>query len=76
MNSLLFTKSWQVNYNQVNSYVKTHTRFKKLMETMSVLKFNVDLIKAFIKKETHFTPKATTMVGAFISNPKGLHYSI
>jgi hypothetical protein len=46
------------------------------METMSVLKFNVDLIKAFIKKETHFTPKATTMVGAFISNPKGLHYSI
>jgi len=43
---------------------------------MSHLKFNVDLVRAFIKKGTRFTPKAATMVRAFISNPKGLHYSI
>jgi len=43
---------------------------------MSHLKFNADVVKALIKKGTHFTPKAITTVGAFISNPKGLHYSI
>jgi len=46
------------------------------MKTMSHLKFNVDLVKALIKQGTRFTPKAITMAGAFISNPKGLHYSI
>jgi len=46
------------------------------MEAMSHLKLNVDLVKALIKKGMRFTPKATTMVEAFISNPKGLHYSI
>jgi hypothetical protein len=43
------------------------------METMSNLKFNVDLVKALVKKGTHSTPKAT-MVRANILNPKGLHY--
>jgi hypothetical protein len=43
---------------------------------MSHLKFNVDLVRALIKKGTHFTPKAITTIGAFISNLKGLHYSM
>jgi hypothetical protein len=41
---------------------------------MSHLKLDVGLVKALIKEGTHFTPKAMIMVGAFISNPKGLHY--
>ncbi len=76
MNSLLLTKSWQVNHNQINSYIKAHTQHNKLVETMSHLNFNVDLVKAFIKKRKCFTPKAIIMVGAFISNPKGFHNSI
>jgi hypothetical protein len=40
---------------------------------MSHLKFNVVLARVFIKKGASFTPKATTMVGASVLNPKGLH---
>jgi hypothetical protein len=43
---------------------------------MSHLKFNVDLVRALIKKNMfYFKGKATTRVRVFISNPKGLHYS-
>ncbi len=41
---------------------------------MSHVKFNVDLVRALIKKGTRFTPKEITTIGAFISNLKGLHY--
>jgi hypothetical protein len=45
-------KSWQVNHNQVNSYIKAHmTWLDNSMKTMSHLKFNVDLVKAIIKKK-------------------------
>jgi hypothetical protein len=37
---------------------------------MSHLKFNVILARVLIKKGASFTPKATTMVGAFVLNPK------
>jgi hypothetical protein len=43
---------------------------------MSHLKFNVVLARVLIKKGASFTTKTTTMVGASILNPKGLHYSM
>jgi hypothetical protein len=51
------------------------TRLGKLVETISHLKFNVALARAFVKEGNCFTPKAITMVGACIMNPKGLGYS-
>jgi hypothetical protein len=38
------------------------------MEIMSHLKFNGALVRAFIKKGKHSTPKVTTMVGAYVLN--------
>jgi hypothetical protein len=54
---------------------KVHmANFNKSMETMSHLKFNVALVRAFINKGACFTPRATTMMRAYVLNPEGLHY--
>ncbi len=58
MNSLLL-----IMFRQVNSYIKSHTELNKLVETMSHLKFNVDLVRALLNKERCFTPKARSMEG-------------
>ncbi len=50
--------------------------FGKLTEIMSHLKFNVVLARALIKKGTHSTSKAKTMVGVSILNVEVLHYSM
>ncbi len=48
----------------------------KSTETMSHLEFNVALVGAFINKGACFTPRATTMIRAYVLNPEGLHYSM
>jgi len=63
----------------VNSYIMYEanmTCLGKSTKAMSHLKFNMALTRAFMKKRTCFTPKATIMVGGFIPNLGGLHYSM
>jgi hypothetical protein len=52
------------------------TRLNKLVKTMLHLKFNVVLVRAFIKKAMYFILKAKTMVGASVHNLRRLHYSM
>jgi hypothetical protein len=46
------------------------TYLSKFTKTMSHLKFNVTLVKITIKKGAHCIPKTTTIVRAFVPNPR------
>jgi hypothetical protein len=63
----------------VNSYImyKVHmTQPNKLVETMSHLKFNMVLARTHTKRCMFYSKSKTTMVGAFIPDPRGFYYSM